>query len=291
MTPSVVAVGTFDGVHRGHQALLSRLRGLADARQARAVVVTFDPPPRFVLRPDPEYRLLRSLDERIALLREHGADEVVVYTFDLGLAGRTAEQFVTELVEQLGMVGLVGGPDLALGHRRQGTPSMLRGIGARLGFDVNLLDQLAIDGAPIRSGAIRQAVREGELARANRLLGHPASLEGEVVHGDRRGRTIGFATANLAVPPERLLPANGVYAVRTGHGPGVMNVGTRPTIDGTVHRVEVHLFDFSRDIYGERMRVELIERIREERRFPSLDALVEQIRLDATAARRALARS
>jgi riboflavin kinase/FMN adenylyltransferase len=165
---------------------------------------------------------------------------------------------------------------------------VLREIGGRLGFDVTTLDQLAIDGAAIRSGTIRQALRDGQLGLANRLLGHPASLEGEVVLGDQRGRTLGFPTANLAVPPERLLPANGVYAVRADRGPGVMNVGTRPTVDGTAQRVEVHLFDFAGDIYGERMRVELVERLRDEQRFPSLDALVAQIGLDARAARRAL---
>lgn len=288
MRRAVIAVGTFDGVHRGHQALLAELRRLADERGAEAVVVTFEPPPRFVLRPDPSYRLLRSLDERIALLTEHGADEVVVRTFDEALAQRSCEQFVGELVDELGMVGLVGGPDMALGHRRQGTVPVLREIGARLGFDVTTLDQLSIDGAPIRSGTIREALREGQLDLANRLLGHPASLQGEVVLGDQRGRTLGFPTANLSLPRERLLPANGVYAVRADRGPGVMNIGTRPTVNGTVQRVEVHLFDFDGDIYGEQMRVELVERLRDEQRFPSLPALVEQIGLDARAARRAL---
>jgi riboflavin kinase/FMN adenylyltransferase len=285
---SVVAIGTFDGVHRGHQALVAELRRAADARRARAVVLTFDPPPRFVLRPDPSYRMLRSVGERIRLLQQHGADEVVVRRFDAELAARSAEDFCSQLVAELGMVGLVGGPDMALGHRRQGTAPVCREIGARLGFDVIVLDQLAIDGAPIRSGTIRQALRDGQLDLANRLLGHPASLEGEVVHGDHRGRQLGFPTANLAVAPERLLPANGVYAVRSDRGPGVMNLGTRPTVDGTAQRVEVHLFDFDDDIYGEQLRVELVERLRDERRFPSLEALVEQIGLDARAARRAL---
>jgi riboflavin kinase/FMN adenylyltransferase len=288
VTRSVVAVGTFDGVHRGHQALLNAMRREAEARGARVAVVTFDPPPRMVLRPDPAYQLLTSLDERVELLRRFGADEVVVQTFDMALAARSAEQFCRDLVERVGMVTLVGGPDLALGHRRHGTPEELREIGGRLGFDVVLLDQLTVGGEPIRSGAIRRALRAGELAHANELLGHPATLAGTVVHGDHRGRTIGVPTANLDVPPERLVPAHGVYAVRADGKPGVMNVGTRPTVDGTRRTIEVHLLDWEGDLYGRELRVELVERLRDEQRFASLDALVEQIGLDAQAARRAL---
>jgi riboflavin kinase/FMN adenylyltransferase len=288
MTATVVAVGTFDGVHRGHQALVAAMRMLAGAQAGRVVVVTFDPPPRMVLRPDPAYKLLTALEERVELLRRYGADEVVVRQFDRDLAGRDAADFCAELVDRLGMTVLVGGPDLALGRARHGTPDVLREIGSRLGFEVHLLHQLTVDGSPIRSGAIREALRNGDLDRANALLGRPASLAGEVVHGDHRGRTIGFPTANLAVPPERLLPANGVYAVRADGLPGVMNVGTRPTVDGSQHRVEVHLLDWQGDLYGRTLRVDLVERLRDEQRFPSLDALVAQIGLDAQAARRAL---
>jgi len=286
---SIVAVGTFDGVHRGHQALLAEMRRRAVSRAARVAIVTFDPPPRTVLRPDPDYRLLVSLDERLALLRRFGAEEVVVKHFDQRFASRTADDFCAELVDELGMVELVGGPDMAFGRNRHGTPEVLREIGRRLGFEVVLLEQLTVDGAPIRSGVIRRALRDGDLATAGRLLGHPASLAGRVVHGDHRGRTIGFPTANLSIDSMRLVPADGVYAVRRDSGePGVMNVGVRPTVDGTKRVVEVHLIDWHGDLYGEVLRVDLIERLRDERRFGSLGELVAQIKRDVERARAVL---
>jgi len=211
---AVVSIGTFDGVHRGHQHLLRALRERASRRGARAVVITFDPPPRMVLHPDPEYQLLTSLDERVALLGTHGADEVVVETFDAALAATAPEPFCRDLVSRTGMVEVVGGPDLALGHRRTGTPEVLRAIGRTLGFEVTLLEQFAQDGDPVRSGEIRRLLRAGEVAAAAELLGRAPTIQGVVVTGDQRGRTIGFPTANLEPAPERLVPGNGVFAVR-----------------------------------------------------------------------------
>jgi riboflavin kinase/FMN adenylyltransferase len=286
--PSVVTIGTFDGVHLGHQALLAEVGRSADARGAAAVVVTFDPPPRLVLRPDPDYRLLASLGERVALLRRYGADEVVLLPFDQQVAQMSAEAFVGELVERLGMVELVGGPDLALGHRRQGTPEVLTAIGQRIGFEVVRLDQVARGGQPVRSGQIRERLRAGDIVGATDLLGHPPSLEGEVVHGDHLGRKLGFPTANLALDPLRLLPPDGVYAARVVDPPrpGAMSIGTRPAVGGTDRRVEVHLLDFDGDLYGQTLRVELIDWLHEQRRYGSLEELIEGIGRDVEQVRR-----
>jgi riboflavin kinase/FMN adenylyltransferase len=291
--PSVVAIGTFDGVHRGHQALLAEVRRRAAAHAAAAVVVTFDPPPRLVLRPDPDYRLLASLDERVGRLRQHGADEVLLLPFDRQVAQMSAESFVAELVERLGMVVLVGGPDLALGHRRQGTPDVLREIGRERGFEVVLLDQVAPGGQPVRSGEIRARLRAGDVVGAAELLGHPPSLEGEVVHGDHLGRKLGFPTANLALDPLRLVPPDGVYAARVVEParPGAMSIGTRPAVGGRDRRVEVHLLDFDGDLYGRTLRVELIDWLREQRRYGSLEELVEGIRRDVEQVRRRVGRA
>ena len=286
--PSVVAVGTFDGVHRGHQALLAELRRRADARGARVAVVTFDPPPRLVLRPDPSYRLLISLEERTELLRRHGVDEVLLIRFDHKVAGTSAEAFVGELVDRLGMVELVGGPDLALGHRRQGTPEVLAELGRRRGFEVALLEQVAHGEQPVRSGQIRDLLRSGDVAAAAELLGRHPTVEGVVVHGDHLGRQLGFPTANLDLPPERLVPADGVYAGRVLDPARIaaVSIGTRPAVGGIDRRIEAHLLDFDGDLYGRTLRVELIGWLREQRKFDGLEALIAQIRRDCEEARR-----
>jgi riboflavin kinase/FMN adenylyltransferase len=286
--PSVVTLGTFDGVHRGHQALVGEVRRRAEARDAGAVVVTFDPPPRLVLRPDPDYRLLSSLAERVELLRRHGADEVLLLPFDLTVAQMSAEEFVAELVERLGMVELVGGPDLALGHRRQGTAEVLREIGRRRGFEVVLLEPLAQGGRPVRSGQVRERLRAGDVVAATELLGHPPTLEGEVVHGDHLGRKLGFPTANLAIDPLRLVPPDGVYAARVldPARPGAMSIGTRPAVGGTDRRVEVHLLDFDGDLYGRTLRVELVDWLHEQRKYDSLDDLIAGIGRDVEEVRK-----
>ena len=289
---SAIIIGTFDGVHRGHQYLIEKASDIARARSFRTVALTFDPPPRMVLRPDTAYRLLTSVPDRIRLLRRFGVDDVVVCAFDHEIARLSAEEFCTELVDKLGMQVLLGGPDLALGNRRLGTPDVLREIGQRLGFEVEIAESYDWNGRAIRSHEIRQLSRDGCVVDAAALLGHPLTISGLVVHGDARGRTIGFPTANLAIDDQHLLPGNGVYAVRAGIGedrvPGVMNVGVRPTVDGTRLMVEVHLLDKSPDLYGQRLSVELITRIRDEQRFGSLEALIEQIRRDVEHARRIL---
>lgn len=293
MGPSVVVIGNFDGVHLGHQAVLRQARALADERSLRCVVLTFDPHPAEVLGRGAPPRLT-TLAERVELLRAHGATDVAVEPFTPDLAARSPEAFARELlVTRLGARAVVVGRTFRFGHKRAGDFASLRELGGALGFEAIAAEVAGDEDGPFSSTRVRDSVAAGDVERAARILGRPHALSGVVEHGDARGRTIGFPTANLGHVGE-MLPAHGVYAVRAGarahaasrptHG-GVMNLGVRPTVDGSSLRIEVHLFDFDGDLYGETMRVELIAKIREERRFSGIDELRAQIERDAKAAR------
>ncbi|MBX3206284.1 MAG: bifunctional riboflavin kinase/FAD synthetase [Labilithrix sp.] len=285
---SAVIIGNLDGVHRGHQAVLRQARALADARRLTTLVLTFDPHPSQVLRGITPPRLA-TLERRVELLRRHGADEVVVEPFTPELAALTPSRFVKELlVERLGARAVVVGENFRFGAKRAGDLDALRGFGAELGFEVAAAEVAGDERGPFSSTRVRDAIGGGDLDEATRLLGRRHSISGVVEAGDRRGRTIGFPTANLGGVVE-VLPPHGVYAVFAGERPGVMNVGVRPTVDGTSLRVEVHLFDFDGDLYGQSMRVHLVSRIRDEKKFAGIDELRAQIALDAEAARRVLA--
>lgn len=285
---SAVIIGNLDGVHRGHQAVLQQARGIADGRGLRTVVLTFDPHPAQVLKGVTPPRLT-TLERRIELLRYYGADEVVVERFTPELAALTPERFVRELlVDRLGARAVVVGEDFRFGANRAGDLEVLRRLGAGLGFEVAAAQVAGDEQGPFSSTRVRDAISGGDLAQAARLLGRWHSISGVVEGGDRRGRTIGFPTANLG-GIEEILPPDGVYAVWADGRTGVMNIGVRPTVDGTSRRIEVHLFDFEGDLYGQKMRVDVVERIRGERRFAGLDELKSQIALDADAARKILA--
>lgn len=292
MQPSVVVIGNFDGVHLGHQAVLRQARALADARSLRCVVLTFDPHPAAVLGrvPPPQ---LTTLGTRVELLRAHGAAEVAIEPFTLELAKWSPERFAQELLAtRLAARAVVVGSNFRFGHKRAGDFEALRTLGATYGFEAVASEITGDEAGPFSSTRVRDAIAAGEVERAAGVLGRPHALHGTVVHGDARGRTIGFPTANLG-GVEEMLPAHGVYAVRAGTGSasartmrgGVMNVGVRPTVDGLSLRVEVHLFDFDGDLYDQTMRVELVARIREERKFAGIDELKAQIARDAQAAR------
>lgn len=286
--PSVVVIGNLDGVHLGHQAVLRQARAFADAHGLKTLVLTFDPHPAQVLKGITPPRLA-TVERRIELLRRHGADEVVVEPFTLELSTLTPERFVRELlVERLGARAVVVGEDFRFGSGRAGDLAALRRFGAELGFEVAAADVAGDEGGPFSSTRVRDSIQSGDLPAATRLLGRPHSISGIVEHGDKRGRTIGFPTANLGGVVE-MLPPNGVYAVFADTRPGVMNVGMRPTVDGTALRIEVHLFDFDGDLYGKPMRVHLVQRIRDEKKFGGLDELKAQIAHDAAAARALLA--
>ncbi len=282
--PTGLTIGAFDGVHRGHQALIRWM--VAEARQAemQAVALTFDPLPRLVLGRS-KNGALSTLEERLDYMVPLRLDGVVVLPFDRHIAATSATDFVTWLVEKLAMAGLWVGPDFALGHNHEGNIPFLEAMGARLGFTVAQFGESACrDGLPVRSSRIRHALKSGDLAQANDCLGHPYRLTGIVEHGYQRGRVLGFPTANLRLPAERLLPANGIYVcwayLHGEHFDAIVNVGTRPTFDTYPPTVEAHLLDFARDIYGERMQLDFLHRLREELRFASVEALAEQIRAD-----------
>lgn len=285
---SAVIIGNLDGVHRGHQAVLQQARAIADARGLSAVVLTFDPHPSQVLRGFTPPRLA-TLERRVELLRRHGADEVVIEPFTSELAALTPERFVKELlVGRLGAKAVVVGEDFRFGAKRAGDLEAMRAFGLELGFEVAAAAVAGDERGPFSSTRVREAITTGDLDEATRLLGRRHSISGVVEGGDRRGRTIGFPTANLGGVVE-VLPPHGVYAVFADDRPGVMNVGVRPTVDGTSLRIEVHLFDFDGDLYGQPMRVHLVGRIRDEKKFAGLDELRAQIATDAAAARTILA--
>lgn len=285
----VATIGTFDGVHRGHRALIAATRRLAADLAAPVTVITFEPTPRDVLRADHGIPRIESLQQRLSHLEAARVDVVVIQRFDLELASVEAAEFCRRrLAGHLGVVGMCVGHDFRFGHRRAGDVDLLREV---LSVPVTVVDAVTDDEGAISSSRVRAAIGAGDVRLAAHLLGRPHELLGTVIPGDRRGATIGFPTANLD-PGGGMLPPNGVYAVRVAldgvDRPGVANLGTRPTFDGRGVRLEVHLFDGAFELYGRTLTVQLVERIRDERAFPSVDALVEQIREDVGAARRVL---
>lgn len=292
---TVLTVGTFDGVHRGHQDVLRRLVERARVLGVHSLLVTFDPHPLEVVNPAAAPRLLTVGDERAEVLAESGVDFVAVMPFTHALAAYPAERFVDEiLVERFRMAELLMGHDHRFGHNRSGDVATLERLGARKGFGVSVIPAVTVDGQSISSTAIRRAVAGGDLAGAQAGLGRPYSVGGTVQHGANRGRGLGYPTVNVPVPGHRkLLPPEGVYAVRvqTPVGPfgGMMNLGPRPTFGDTEVTLEAHLFDANVDLYGARVRIDFVVRLRDTQRFSGPDALVAQLGRDAEAARAALA--
>lgn len=291
-------VGTFDGVHRGHQLVLERLAERAKARGLPAVLVTFDPHPLEVVNPAAAPALLTLGDEKSEILAESPLDYVVVLPFTKALARLEAAEFVDVVLrERLGVRELLIGHDHGFGRARSGDADVLRTLGDARGFAVGMVEAVeGSDGRPISSTTIRRAIAGGDLERAADGLGRPYSISGVVQAGDRRGRTLGFPTLNLgAAPARKLLPPEGVYAVRVqtprGSYGGMMNLGPRPTFGDAVTALEVHLFEMTGELYGARVRVDLLGRLRETRRFDGPDALKAQLAIDETAARAVLNRT
>jgi riboflavin kinase / FMN adenylyltransferase len=283
--PCGVTIGVFDGVHRGHQHLVGVLMEQARAEDLATAALTFNPHPRQVLRPGTAVTYLTSLEERVELLQGLGLDAVGVLAFTSELAQLSAEDFLALLVDELQMRLLVVGPDFALGRNRGGTIGVMHQIGQRLGFRVEVAWLLAESGEKVGSSAIRQALAEGDVARVGRLLGRPFSLRGPVVAGDRRGRTLGFPTANIAIGLDHALPAYGIYVTRayvpSAAFESVTSIGIRPTFDVEPRpTVETFILDFDESIYGQEMRIELLHRLRGEERFDYPEDLVEQMHKD-----------
>jgi riboflavin kinase/FMN adenylyltransferase len=280
-----VTIGVFDGVHRGHQHLVGMLLENAKGEDLASVAVTFNPHPRSVLRPGMAMTYLTSLEERVEQLQALGLDAVAVLPFTSELAQLSPEDFLKMLVDELQMKLLIVGPDFALGRNRAGTIGVMRQTGERLGFRVEVAPLLAEDGEKVGSSAIRQALAEGDLGLVARLLGRPFSLRGPIVEGDRRGRTLGFPTANIAIGIDHALPAYGVYVTRAhlreSTYESCTSIGIRPTFDVEPRpTVETFIVDFDEDVYGEDLRIELLHRLRGEVKFESAEELVEQMHRD-----------
>lgn len=290
---AVVTCGTFDGVHRGHQAVLGEVIRRARSKQLASVLVTFDPHPLEVVNPAAAPKLLTLPQEKQELVAATELDRVVLLTFTAAVAQLDAEAFVRRLRDEYGMQDLVLGYDHGFGRGRAGDVALVRRLGEAQGFGVAIVDAVRDDGQPISSTLIRTAVAHGDLDAAARWLGRPYGILGQVVRGAGRGRTIGVPTLNLAPPDARkLLPPDGVYAVRVRAGGarygGMMNQGPRPTFGETGRALEVHLFDFGGELYGETVQVEWVRRLRDVQAFPNREALVAQLERDRQAARASL---
>jgi len=288
--PLVVAAGVFDGMHPGHQAVLRAALDAAKTVNGTAVALTFDPHPSKILRPQSAARLLTSTRHKLRLMEDFGVSTVLVIPFDRAFAAVEAEDFLRQLVASAsGLVRICVGRGWKFGHARRGDAALLRSLGPELGFETTEVEPVEIDGVMVSSTLIRGAVEAGELETVRRLLGRNYSVLGTVMQGDGLGRKLGFPTANLAAHNEQF-PPDGVYAVRVHSGgvtiPGVANIGSRPTVKTAGERLlEVHLFDFAGDLYGQDIEAEFLRFLRPEKHFPSVDALREQIARDVAEAR------
>jgi riboflavin kinase/FMN adenylyltransferase len=288
---SVATIGNFDGVHLGHQAIYRHLIDKARVLGLPATVITFEPQPQEFFSPEAAPARLTRFREKLQAIRDTGVDRVMLLEFNARLAAMSAAEFVRRLVlEGLAVRYLFVGDDFRFGCGREGDIGLLRREGAAHGFEVDNMRTFALEQRRVSSTLIRQALRDGDLRNAERMLGRPYRICGRVAHGDKRGRTIGFPTANIDLH-RRFSPIRGVFAVRV-HGlaeglwPAVANIGVRPTVAGdSRYLLEVHLFDFEREIYGEHLQVEFVHRLRDERRFGSFEELRRQIQSDAFEAR------
>ena len=288
----VVTIGTYDGIHLGHRALLDRLKEHATRLSAPTVVLTFEPTPREYLSPEAPPARLTSLRERWRVLEGLGLDSLLVLRFGEGLRNLSGEAFAGLLARDLAARAVVVGHDFRFGCNGEATAPMLAEAGRRLGFSVDVVPPVMLDGERVSSSGVRHSLGRGEFEIAKRRLGRPYTMRGRVVPGQRLGRDLGFPTANLRIERRRS-PLKGIFAVRV-HGigvtplAGVASLGTRPTVGGVHTLLEVHLFDFAADIYGREIEVEFVAKLRDEEHFPTVEALVEQIHRDAAQARRIL---
>ncbi|MBN1339646.1 MAG: bifunctional riboflavin kinase/FAD synthetase [Bacteroidales bacterium] len=284
---AVVTVGTFDGLHIGHRHIITRMRGIADEKGGETVVVTFYPHPRLVLYPDSRsLKFVNTREQKYGLFREYGIDHLVEIPFTREFAARSSEEFIREsLVEGLKVKSLIIGYDHHFGKNREGNIVQLRKFAGRFGFFVEEIPAKFMDGIAVSSTQIRNALEEGNLVHANRMLGYEFSLAGKVVKGDGIGQGLGFPTANIKTgDADKLLPGNGVYACRVRYEgktyQGICNMGSRPTLGSGGFSIEVHLFDFDMNIYGKNLTLFFIAKIRDEKKFDNLEELRLQIGRD-----------
>lgn len=301
--PIVITIGNFDGIHIGHQRLMHELNAMAQALQSKPAMLTFSPHTLMVVRPDIYVRYLTTLEEKLALAARYGnVHDTIVVKFTPEVVAMSAEAFMDSLRANFTLKGLVVGENFSLGRNRMGDVTFLQQYGQQHQLQVRILSLEEAAGNRISSTRIRDLVMEGDISAANKLLGHPLIVSGIVRHGDARGRLIGFPTANLLPDPHKLLPADGVYAVRvsvqdgsdsdSNHAftvyNGVANIGVRPTFNQTERLVEAHLLDVDLDLYGKFISIEFIAHLRNERRFSGIDALKAQISSDVQEAQQLL---
>lgn len=283
---TVVTIGTFDGVHMGHRKILDKVITEADLRNEESVVLTFYPHPRFILNENSDLKLLNTIEEKTELLSKTGLDALIIHPFSKEFANLSAEEFVKNiLVDQLHISKIIIGYDHKFGKNRTADIHDLIQFGAKYNFEVEQITAQELDEIAVSSTKIRIALGEGNITLANNYLGYPYSLSGKVIHGNQIGRTIGFPTANIQMADTfKLIPKKGVYVVRClikdQLVKGVMNIGNRPTVDGTSLSIEVHLLDFDATLYGFEISVYLLDFIRKEQKFENLEALTSQIEDD-----------
>lgn len=283
---TVVTLGTFDGVHKGHRSILDKLIAASKTLGCESVVLTFFPHPRMVLQQNTDIKLLNTMDEKALLLEECGIDALIIHPFDHAFSRLTAEEFVKDiLVDNLNTCKIIIGHDHRFGRNRTATITDLIQFGNQYNFEVEQLSPLEVDEVSVSSTKIRNALILGDIRTANGYLGYNYFLTGKVVEGKRLGRTINFPTANISVAADyKLIPANGVYAVSSVINNvtvyGMMNIGNRPTVDGTYQTIEVHYFNFNNDLYGKEISVALHTKLRDEVKFDSIDALRAQLEKD-----------
>lgn len=285
-TKTVVTLGTFDGVHRGHKSILDKLADSSNSLGCQSLVLTFFPHPRMVLQQNSDIKLLSTIDEKAELLERYGLDNLIIHPFDLAFSRLSAEEFVKDiLVDKLNVSKIIIGHDHRFGRNRTANIDDLIRFGNQYGFEVEKISALAVNEVSVSSTKIRNALLEGDSATANNFLGYPYFMTGTVVRGKQLGRTIGFPTANIVIKEDyKLIPANGVYAASAiidgKTTEGMMNIGVRPTVDGDGRSIEIHFFDLDKDLYDSKIRVSIHQRLRDEKKFPSFDALKEQLFTD-----------
>ena len=283
---TVVTLGTFDGVHKGHKSILEKLITSSKNSGCESVVLTFFPHPRMVLQQNSDIKLLNTIDEKAHLLEEYGVNNLIIHPFDHAFSRLTAEEFVKDiLVDKLNIFKIIIGHDHRFGRNRTATIDDLIIYGKEYGFEVEQISALEINEVSVSSTKIRNALNSGMLETANKFLGYPYFLTGTVVKGKQLGRTIGFPTANISIKEDyKLIPAQGVYVVSADIDGknifGMMNIGTNPTVGGVSQSIEVHFFDFTEDIYDKEVRISVHYRIRDEVKFPSVDDLKKQLAED-----------
>jgi riboflavin kinase/FMN adenylyltransferase len=287
------SIGNFDGLHRGHQAVLTQLGSLARSLRARSTVVIFEPQTREYFQGGTAPARLSRLREKLSLLGEHGVDQALVLRFDAALAGLSAEDFANALARRLNLRGVVIGDDFRFGKNRTGDYALLCALGKRLGYVVEAATSFMLDGKRVSSSRVRDALTSGDMERARGLLGRYYAMEGRVVHGEKRGRTLGFPTLNVDLH-RHAAPVSGIFAARV-HGlkaqalEAMAYVGTRPAVGGADTIMEAHVFGYDEDCYGRHARIEFVRKLREDLALPSLKALRTQMQQDAEEARRVLA--